>query len=234
MTSWFEEEAQRRANQEQPPVQTLEAVKEPVVESEIKKKNSTPRSTPNKSSIAFGAGALGLIGIVVWSGFTLFGPTDTEQPTAAVQDASASIERTVTAPTIQSSESESAPSPQTPSVKQAGSACDTETLDADRATLAGTIVAFESAYYAKDAKELRRTLAKDAPVQSTNWETVLPEVVTDSMTWCVVVNDTDTDTKADVDLTVKDEDSETTYRQTLTGKKAGDSWFIELIENREQ
>lgn len=226
MTSWFEEEAQRRADRDQPSVQPLEAVKEPVSEPESEEKATTPGNETKTSNIALGAAVIVLVGVIAWSGFTLFGSTDQDQSAARVQGVGASQESPV-----ESAQSESAPS-----VQQAGSACDAQTLDADRATLAGTIVAFESAYYDKNVEELRRTLAKDAPAQSTEWETVLPEVVTDSMTWCVVVSDTDADDddKADVALTVKDADSETTYRQTVTGKKAGDSWFIELIENREQ
>lgn len=110
-------------------------------------------------------------------------------------------------------------------------------VSASNNDLRGAIVAFETAYYKRDADALMETVAQDSGLAGTDWEIVLPKAAPDGTSWCVMIQPTTPQAKSvDIDLTVtKSNGEETIYRQRVSGKTVPGTqqWRLTRIDSRQ-
>lgn len=105
-------------------------------------------------------------------------------------------------------------------------------VSADTSTLRGAVVAFERAYYGRDAESLSAVVARGSGLAATDWDSVLPEAAPDGVEWCVVMQPT-TGSSVTVDLTVTMPDGDvTTYPQTISGEQSGGTWQLVSVSAR--
>lgn len=105
---------------------------------------------------------------------------------------------------------------------------------AGRNDLRSTVVAFETAYYSRDARGLMETVAKDSGLAATEWDTVLDQAAPEGTTWCVTLQPTQ-GSSVDIDLVVTSPDGEEqTYRQRVSGRPVPGStrWQLTKIDSR--
>lgn len=105
---------------------------------------------------------------------------------------------------------------------------------AGRNDLRSTVVAFETAYYNRDARGLMETVAKDSGLAATDWDTVLDQAAPEGTTWCVTLQPP-RGSSVDIDLVVTSPDGEEqTYRQRVSGRQVPGStrWQLTKIDSR--
>ena len=103
-----------------------------------------------------------------------------------------------------------------------------------RTDLRGTVVAFETAYYNRDASALLETVAADSGLAATEWDDILDEAAPEGTTWCATLQPPKGNS-VDIDLVVTSPDGdEETYRQRVSGRQIPGSqrWQLIKIDSR--
>lgn len=100
-------------------------------------------------------------------------------------------------------------------------------------TLRGTIAAWETAYYDRDAAGLNDLLSTGSWMKTQNWSEILPEAAPEGSSWCAVMGPVK-ENAVDVDLMVTFSDgSSQTYQQKVSGAQSDSgAWLIDDIETR--